>query len=139
MTLRPEQRQKELVLAARLLRAALVQAPDFFYPNLNLGMVHANRHEHQLADQYFAQAVRSDPNQLTARERWADALVEQGRIREAAYRSVAAIQSAPDNADLRIYLANFYLEVNPPDAAKTQLEQAHVIDPTRAGTLLRTL
>jgi tetratricopeptide (TPR) repeat protein len=127
--LSPEQRQAELDMAVDYLDAALVQAPGFFGANLNLAVVQAQRHQYELADRSFAAAVRIDPNNATARRRWAESLDEQGRLREAVVQYVAAVELQPDNAALRDRLAQLYLKAERPDLARTQWERALAIDP----------
>ena len=128
-TLTDEQRQAELGMAIDYLKAALVQAPGFFVANRDLASAYADRHEYDLADRYFAKAVTIDPNDLITRERWAEMLSEQGRVRPAIFQYVAAVELAPESADFRNKLAELYLKVNRPDAARIQWQQAHKIDP----------
>jgi tetratricopeptide (TPR) repeat protein len=125
-------REKQLGFAQQFLEAALVQKPDFLFANLNLAIVHAKRQEWQQADEYFARAVESDPNNLRVRQIWAEALAQQGRTRDAIYQYVAAVDIDPDDANLRVALADLYKQVNRADAAEVQLAKAYVIDPTRS-------
>ncbi|MFO1058853.1 MAG: tetratricopeptide repeat protein [Dongiaceae bacterium] len=127
--LAPEQRQAELDLAVDYLDAALVQAPGFFGAHLNLAIVQTQRHQYELADRSFAAAVTIDPNNATARRRWAESLDEQGRLREAIMQYVAAVELDPDNAALRDRLAQLYLKAGRPDLAGPQWQRALVIDP----------
>ena len=127
--LSPEDRAKELDTAVEYLQAALVQAPDFFHANLNLAMVLADKHEYGRADQYFAKAVAINPNDLTARVKWAEALESQGRTRGAIFQYVAAVELSTHDAALRDRLASLYLEEHYVDAARQQLRAAYQIDP----------
>jgi Flp pilus assembly protein TadD len=99
---------------------------------MNLGIVHADLHEYDLADPHFAQAVHLRPDDLTARQRWAQALAEQGRVREAVFQYVAAVEIAPEDAALRHALAELYLKAGRPDAARTQWEKAALRAPMDA-------
>jgi tetratricopeptide (TPR) repeat protein len=128
-TLTDEERQAELGTAIDYLKAALVQAPGFFFANRDLASAYADRHEYGLADRYFAKAVTIHPNDLATRQRWAEALLEQGRTRDAIFQYVAAVELAPENADFRNKLAELYMKANRPDAARIQWQAAHVIDP----------
>jgi tetratricopeptide (TPR) repeat protein len=127
--LSPEQRTAELDTAVDYLGAALVQAPGFFSAQLDLAIVQSERHQYDLADRSYAAAVAIDPNNATARRRWADSLDEQGRVRDAIIQYVAAVELAPDNAALRDRLAQLYLKAKRPDQARRQWEQALIIDP----------
>jgi tetratricopeptide (TPR) repeat protein len=127
--LSPENRQKELETAVEYLQAALVQAPDFFYSNLNLAMVYADLHQYDLADRYFAKTVLINRNDATTRLKWAEMLAEQGRTREAIFQYVAAVELAPHSADSRDHLAELYVKVKQFDAAKRQWQKAFQIDP----------
>jgi len=127
--LSPEDRAKELDIAAEYLHAALVQAPDFFYSNLNLAMVLADQHEYGRADQYFAKAVAINRDDLTARVRWAEMLEAQGRTRDAIFQYVAAVELASHDSELRDRLAQLYVKSNHLEAARQQLRAAFQIDP----------
>jgi len=127
--LSPEDRAKELDTAAEYLQAALVQAPDFFYANLNLAMVLADKQEHGRADQYFAKAVALNPNDLTARVKWAEMLEAQGQTRGAIIQYVAAVELSTHDAELRDRLAALYLRAHDVAAARQQLRAAYQIDP----------
>jgi len=123
------QKAEALDSAEHYLKAALVQAPEFFHSNLNLAIVYADKQAYDLADRLFAKAVGLDPNNLLARERWAEMLAEQGRHQDAIFQYVAAVELAPHNAELRDHLAELYLTLNRPDAARDQWRAALEIDP----------
>jgi len=128
-TLSDEERQAEFGTAIDYLKAALVQAPRYFLANRDLASAYADRHEYDLADRYFARAVTIHPDDPTTRQRWAESLSEQGRIRDAIFQYVAAVELAPENADFRNKLAELYLKANRPDAGRIQWQAARVIDP----------
>lgn len=128
-TLTPIQRRAELTEAVKWLNAAVTQKPDFFYPHLNLGIVHADLGQYGLADLHFARAVALDPNDLTARRRWAEALAAQSRVRDAIFQYVAAVEIAPEDAALRHVLAELYVKAGRPDAARAQWETAAGLAP----------
>jgi tetratricopeptide (TPR) repeat protein len=123
------ERRAERMLAIDYLRAALIQEPEFLLPHLNLGILYAATGEYALSDHHFAEAVRLDPDHLPTRERWAEALLEQGRVRGAIFQYVAAVELNGDRADLRDTLANLYVRAHRPDAARTQWEEALIIEP----------
>jgi tetratricopeptide (TPR) repeat protein len=123
------QKAEALDSAEHYLKAALVQAPEFFHSNVNLAMVYADKHEYDLADRFFAKAVGLNPNNLTGRQRWAEMLAEQGRNQDAIFQYVAAVELAPHNASFRDRLAGLYLKANRPDAARWQWQAALAIDP----------
>ena len=122
-------RQAQIGLAIEYLTAALVQNPDFFYSNLGLGVAYAMNRQFELSDLYFAKAVELQPNKLLARENWGRALVRANRLRDAAYQYVAAVEIAPDVAELRNTLADIYVKLGHPEAALGQWEAAHKLDP----------
>ena len=123
------QKAEALDSAEHYLKAALVQAPEFFQSNANLAMVYADKQKYDLADRLFAKAVALEPNNALARRRWAEMLAEQGRDRDAVFQYVAAVELAPHNAALRDRLAELYLKANRPDAARDQWRAAFQIDP----------
>ena len=107
----------------------MAQKPDFSYAHLNLGIVHADLRQYDLADVHFAQAVHPHPNDLTARRRWARSLAEQHRLREAILQYVAAVEIDPDDHSLRHALAKLYLEAGERDAARQQWRVAALLAP----------
>jgi tetratricopeptide (TPR) repeat protein len=127
--LSPAQTAEALDSAEHYLKAALVQAPEFFHTNLNLALVYADKRQYDLADRFFAKAVELHPNNLLARERWAEMLAEQGRNHDAIFQYVAAVELDPHHAVLRDRLAELYLKMNRPDAARAQWQAALAIDP----------
>ena len=129
-TLTPQQRHQELLDAKADLNAALRQNPDFLYANVTLGAVCTDLEDYASADRFFTAAVGLDPNYLPARQRWAKSLVKQGRLREAIFQYVAAVEIAPHDAELRDTLAELYFELNYPDAALAQWQIAMTLDPT---------
>src|SRR5262249_54044508 len=135
------EREAELATALTYLEAALQQQPEFFLANLHFGIVHADRKEYALADQYFAKAVWENNNDFTARSRWARSLAEQERARDAIIQYVAAAEIDPESADTRDRLARLYLSLNLPQAAREQWEVASSIDPLNRDYVaaLRTL
>ena len=131
----PEERQAAYDEAKRYLEAAVLQQPDFLNANINLGILHAVLGDYGRSDAYFMTAVEIDPNNLLARERWAEALEKQGRTREAAFQWVAAVEIDRDDPVLRQELADTYLILGMLDEARTQIDQAIVLDPTKAREL----
>jgi tetratricopeptide (TPR) repeat protein len=129
-TLSAEQRHEEMLDAIPPLTAALQQNANFLYTNLTLGTVYADLDDYANADKYFAKAVRIDPNYLPTRQRWAKSLVKQGRLREAIFQYVAAVEIAPDDAELRSTLGELYFKLNYGDAALAQWQIAETLDPT---------
>jgi tetratricopeptide (TPR) repeat protein len=128
--LTPEQREAEYQTAEKFLHAALIQRPDFLYPMINLGLIHAERGDLTLAEQYYARAVEKNPNYLLTRTAWGDLLIKQGRRHEAIYQYVAAVELDRENADLRDKLAELYQSVGQHEAAREQWRMALEIAPT---------
>jgi tetratricopeptide (TPR) repeat protein len=129
-TLNAEQRRQELLDALPPLMAALHQDADFLYTSLTLGTVYADLGDNANADKYLAKAVQIDPNFLPTRQRWAKSLVKQGRLRDAIFQYVAAVEIAPDDAELRNTLGELYSKLNYADAALAQWKIAEKLDPT---------
>jgi tetratricopeptide (TPR) repeat protein len=129
-TLSPEQYHQELLDAIPPLMAALKQNPNFLYTNLTLGTIYADLGDYANVDKYFAKAVRIDPNYLPVRQRWAKSLVKQGRWHDAVFQYVAAVEIAPDDAELRNTLGELYFNLNHADAALAQWQIAQTLDPT---------
>lgn len=129
-TLSPEAKQAEYDTAMQNLHAALRQDPNFLYPLINLGLIHAARGEHDLADRYYARAVEVNPNYLITRQSWGEMLIKRERLRDAIIQYVAAVEIAPGDAKVRDRLAGLYRRVGKPDAAREQWEQALLISPT---------
>jgi tetratricopeptide (TPR) repeat protein len=129
-TLSDEGREAAYDEAIRYLDAALLQHPGFLFPSINLGMIAALRGDYVAADRYFADAVRSDPNDLTTRKAWATTLTRQGRFREAVFQWVAAVEIAPDDPALRASLAGTYDKLGMAAAAETQMKEAVRLLPT---------
>jgi tetratricopeptide (TPR) repeat protein len=129
-TLTPEQRHDELVIAIESCNAALRQKPDFLYSNFTLAVVYSELEDYANSDKYFDAVVRIDPNFLPAREHWARVLVKRGRLREAVFQYVAAVEIAPSDAEMRNKLADLYFKLNYADAAMAQWEAAQYLDPS---------
>lgn len=119
----------ERAKAMKWLQVALDQKPDYHLAHLHMAEAYLQSGDYHLADQYFARAVRSDPNFWPTRARWGEALVKQGRIRDAIFQYVAAVEIHPDGIDLRLALTDLYRRAGRPDAALTQLKKAVEIDP----------
>jgi len=129
-TLSPEQRHQELLDAIPPLMAALRQNANFLYTNLTLGTIYTDLEDFANADKYFAKAVSIDPNYLPARQRWGKSLAKQGRLREAVFQYVAAVEIAPDDAELRSTLGELYFKLNHTDDAMAQWKVAEYLDPS---------
>jgi tetratricopeptide (TPR) repeat protein len=125
-----EGKEAEYDAAMRQLHASLRQKPDFLYPLINLGLIHAARGEVDLADRYYARAVEVNPDYLLTRTSWGDMLVRQGRVNDAIIQYVAAVEIEPEDGEIRDKLAGLYIRAGRPDAAREQWEEALLIEPT---------
>ena len=134
-----KERRAAYAEARRYLEAALLQKPDFENANVNLGVLHAVLGDYGRSDAYFTAAVEIDPNDLRVRERWAEALEDQGRARDAAFQWVAAVEIDRDDPALRQHLADAYLILGMLDEARTQIDQAIFLDPTHSQEYRRHL
>jgi tetratricopeptide (TPR) repeat protein len=128
-TLTADQKQAEYDEAMKNLEAALRQHEDFLYPHINIALIESLRGRNDLAEQYYARAVEIDPNYLTTRKLWGDLLMKEGRFQDAAFQYVAAVEIDRTNAALRDKLAQIYLALGQPDAARAQWEEALRISP----------
>lgn len=124
-----DQKQAEYDEAMKDLDAALRQHEDFLYPHINIALIESVRGRNDLAEQYYARAVEIDPNYLTTRKLWGDLLMKEGRFQDAAFQYVAAVEIDRTNAGLRDKLAQIYLALGRPDAARAQWEEALRISP----------
>jgi tetratricopeptide (TPR) repeat protein len=129
-TLTPEQYRKELLDAIENCQAALRQNPDFLYTNFTLGVVYGELGDYANSDRFFSDSVRIDPNFLPTRQHWARTLIKRNLLRGAVYQYVAAVEIAPDDAELRDKLAELYFKLNDAEAAMRQWQTAEYLDPT---------
>ena len=132
-SLTPEGKKAEYDAAMKQLHAALRQKPDFLYPLINLGLIHAARGEFDLADRYYARAVEVNPNYLVTRTSWGEMLIRQGRVHDAIVQYVAAVEINPEDDEIRDELAGLYVRAGRPDAAREQWEEALLIKPTNVA------
>ena len=129
-SLTPEAKQAEYDAALHQLHAALRQKPEFLYPLINLGLIHAARGEFDLAERYYARAVEVNPNYMVTRKSWGDMLIRQGRVKDAIIQYVAAVEIDPHDDGLRDTLAGLYVRAGQPEAAREQWREALMIEPT---------
>ena len=128
----PEQQQAGYAEARRYLEAAVLQQPDFLFATLNLGIVHAVVGNYDQADAYFRQGGRDRSERSGHPHELGRVLEKQGRIREAAFQWVAAVEIDRDDPVLRQELAETYLILGMLDEARTQIDQAIALDPIHA-------
>ena len=119
--------------ALEQLHAGLRQKPDFLYPLINLGLIHAARGEFDLAERYYARAVEVNPDYLVTRTSWGDMLIRQGRVHDAVFQYVAAVEIEPEDDEIRDALAGLYVRAGRPDAAREQWQKALLIKPTNVA------
>jgi tetratricopeptide (TPR) repeat protein len=131
--LTPEEKQAAYDAALEQLHAALRQKPDFLYPLINLGLIHAARGEYDMAERYYARAVEVNPDYLITRTSWGDMLIRQGRVRDAILQYVAAVEIEPEDDEIRDKLAGLYVRAGRPDAAREQWQEALLIKPTNVA------
>ena len=129
-SLTPEAKQAEYDAALHQLHAALRQKPEFLYPLINLGLIHAARGEFDLAERYYARAVEVNPNYMITRKSWGDMLIRRGRVHDAIIQYVAAVEIDPHDDGLRDTLAGLYVRAGRPEAAREQWREALMIEPT---------
>ncbi|MGE0254894.1 MAG: tetratricopeptide repeat protein [Alphaproteobacteria bacterium] len=123
------ERTAEYERAIELLNGALLQRPDFLFPNLNLAVIEANRGNYAAAEAYFKRAAVINPQYRTTRESWADMLLKQGRTTEGLAQLVAAVEIDKKNPALRNRLGQLYQQVGRPDLARVQFERALRLNP----------
>jgi tetratricopeptide (TPR) repeat protein len=132
-SLTPEGKQAAYDAALEQLHAGLRQKPDFLYPLINLGLIHAARGEFDLAERYYARAVEVNPDYLVTRTSWGDMLIRQGRVHDAVFQYVAAVEIEPEDDEIRDALAGLYVRAGRPDAAREQWQKALLIKPTNVA------
>jgi tetratricopeptide (TPR) repeat protein len=124
-----DQRKADYEEALRYFDLALMHRPGFTYALINKGVIQAVLGDYAAADATFAAAVRTDPNRLLTRVRWAEMLLQQGRPEQAVYQYVAAVSIAPHDAALRAQLGDIYSQLGAQDLAVQQYEMATFLDP----------
>jgi tetratricopeptide (TPR) repeat protein len=132
-SLTPEGKQAAYDAALEQLHASLRQKPDFLYPLINLGLIHAARGEYDLAERYYARAVEVNPDYLITRTSWGDMLIRQGRVHDAVFQYIAAVEIEPEDDEIRDALAGLYVRAGRPDAAREQWQKALLIKPTNVA------
>lgn len=129
------ERAAEYDRAIELLKGALLQRPDFLFPNLNLAVIEADRGNFAVAEAYFRRAATINPQYRTTRELWADFLLKQGRTMEGLAQIVAAVEIDKKNPGLRNRLGQLYVQIGRPDLARTQFERALRLNPRNTDYL----
>ena len=126
-------------------KARAEAAPDDPKAFLLLGMVAARRHEESTASEAFGRAAELDKTSPLAASLWADALLAQGRTREAARALEIALQRNPSKetlADLMTKLGRIYERLGETDAAARiwrRLDEALPDDPDVSLRVAETL
>jgi TolB-like protein/DNA-binding winged helix-turn-helix (wHTH) protein/cytochrome c-type biogenesis protein CcmH/NrfG len=82
---------------------------------------------------YYREAIRRNPNYLTARRWLATALLAQGKFEEAETELLRVQESDPLSFGVRLNLAELYLYWRKPDKAIEQAELMLVANPEHAG------
>ncbi|MEO8277315.1 MAG: tetratricopeptide repeat protein [Thermoanaerobaculia bacterium] len=95
----------------------------------NLGVVDATENHPENAIERFRQVLSLDPAHREARENLAGMLALTGRADEAATLYREAIAAAPQDADLRVLLAQTWIAMGREEAARQELDAALKINP----------
>ena len=85
--------------------------------HINLGTLHYNRQEYQLAEEHYRQAIEIDPRYALAYFDLGNVLDETSRVTEAIQTYHTALQLAPTYADAHYNLALAYEKVKQPRLA----------------------
>ena len=91
--------------------------PEHAAAHINLGTLHYNRQEYQLAEDHYRHAIEIDPRYALAYFDLGNVLDETSRVTEAIQAYHAALQLAPTYADAHYNLALAYEKVKQPRMA----------------------
>ncbi|SEG00597.1 Lipopolysaccharide biosynthesis regulator YciM, contains six TPR domains and a predicted metal-binding C-terminal domain [Bryocella elongata] len=126
-------RVRDLPGAIASFRRAIVANPAL--PGVHFELAEAlyaspNTADHPLAEQEYRKAVAANPQDLQAKVRLADVLVERSAMDEAAGLYQQALKANPHNVDAAVGLAHIDSERGDDAAALPLLEQAIADDPS---------
>jgi tetratricopeptide (TPR) repeat protein len=88
--------------------------PDHAAAHINLGTLHYNRQEYNLAEEHYRRAIEVDPRYALAYFDLGNVLDETGRVAEAIRTYQTALQLAPTYADAHYNLALAYEKIKEP-------------------------
>jgi tetratricopeptide (TPR) repeat protein len=91
--------------------------PEHAAAHINLGTLHYNRQEYNLAEEHYRRAIEIDPRYALAYFDLGNVLDETGRVSEAIATYHAALQLAPTYADAHYNLALAYEKIREPRKA----------------------
>ncbi|MWJ27260.1 type IV pilus biogenesis/stability protein PilW [Halomonas sp. ZH2S] len=124
--------------ALNALDRALQLAPTHSEALQAIALVYQRQGESALADEYFQQALRADPNFTRARNNYAAFLYDQARFKQACEQLEKASQDAQyaNRTQLFTNLGQCYLALGETEAARTSLQRAQQIDPRNPRSYL---
>ncbi len=97
------------------------------------GLVAMERSQWQQAETLLAQSVKACPGDVDARRSYAESLCHRGAKTEAIAQLLAASQCAPEDATLRVKIAEIQLELGHVDMASETAQLALDLDPKLAS------
>lgn len=101
----------------------------------NLGMVSGELEQYDEALEEFHKAARANPNYILAVQNMIGVYEFQGRATDAQKTLQELVSVAPENADLRLCLANIMMEQQENEQARKELESAVSLQPRRADII----
>lgn len=126
-----QHRWKNLPLAEREFRAALLRDPDTFEARFGLAQVLAGQHKYQEAERQFQACLSERPGDPDLLSGWADCLVNLGRMEEAGDVLRRIIATRPDDCFARLGLAKIAMAADRVEEALEWLTPAVKTCPKR--------
>lgn len=115
--------------AERHLNRSMEIAPYFSMTHEELGILYAQRGEHERAEPYFLRAIELAPEVPHAHQQYAISLAAQGRTEEAAKQYERAIELEPLDANSHLNYGNLLARNKQFSAAIKKYRQALACDP----------
>ncbi len=115
--------------AVEHLKKAVEIAPQYVDAWNNLGALAYKLHQFALAETYFREALKHEPDYYPSLVNLGGALLTQGKIQDSLPWNLAALQARPDDALAHSQLGLNYYHMGQMEEAEKYLKQATVLDP----------
>ncbi len=121
--------RRDIDCAVSHLKKAVATAPQYALAWNRLGTIAYQTQKYQLAEEYFREALKQDPQSYTPLVNLGGALLSEGKIKESLAVNQAAAKARPDDALAQSQLGKSYYFLDQLDEAETHLKQAKALDP----------